>query len=60
MPAPAITTIFFLRRKVLSRRSSWTSAASSRLSRSRCSVVRGFGAASLRLLGGGGAPSVRT
>lgn len=59
MPAPAMTTIFFLRRKVLSKRSSCASAASSRLSRSRCCVVRGLGAASLRRLGGG-APSVRT
>lgn len=60
MPAPATTTIFFLRRRTLSRRSNWASPASSRLSRSRCSVQRGLRSATLRLLAGGGSPSVRT
>lgn len=60
MPAPATTTIFFLRRRTLSRRSNWASPASSRLSRSRCSVQRGLRSATLRLFAGGGSPSVRT
>lgn len=60
MPAPATTTIFFLRRRTLRRRSNWASPASSRLSRSRCSVQRGLRSATLRRFAGGGPPSVRT
>lgn len=53
MPAPAMTTIFFLVRRTWSRRSRCASPASSRLSRSRCSVVRGLRSVTLRLFAGG-------